>query len=137
MHAIKKVEKGTHVEIQKDFQNMLYFHDSLYGLWGKNLYWCSLSKHLLWNWITILDLGPTILSQILDMSWSNRILWVLSFEHNPEFLFQYWWFNSSLVFDKILLHFQMVLNSRHANIFPKHILHIKSYNQQVEFATES
>ena len=32
MHAIKKVKKGTHVEIQNDFQNMFNFYDSLYGL---------------------------------------------------------------------------------------------------------
>ena len=32
MHAIKKVEKGTHVEIKNDLQNMLHFYDSLYSL---------------------------------------------------------------------------------------------------------
>ena len=32
MHANKKVKKGTYVEIQNDFQNMIKFYDSLYGL---------------------------------------------------------------------------------------------------------
>ena len=32
MHAIKKMKKGSHVEIQNDFQNMFKFYDSLYGL---------------------------------------------------------------------------------------------------------
>ena len=32
MDAIKKVKKGTYVEIQNDFQNMFNFYDSLYGL---------------------------------------------------------------------------------------------------------
>ena len=32
MHAIKKVKKGTYIEIQNDFQNMFEFYDSLYGL---------------------------------------------------------------------------------------------------------
>ena len=31
MHAIKKVKKGTYVEIQNDFQNMFNFYYSLYG----------------------------------------------------------------------------------------------------------
>ena len=46
MHAIKKIKKVTYVEIQNDFQNMLKFYDSLYGLWVKGLYWCSLWEHL-------------------------------------------------------------------------------------------
>ena len=32
MHAIKKVKKGTYIEIQNDFQNMFKFSNSLYGL---------------------------------------------------------------------------------------------------------
>ena len=28
----KKLQKGTYVEIQNDFQNMFNFYDSLYGL---------------------------------------------------------------------------------------------------------
>ena len=32
LHAIQKVKKGTHIEIQNDFQNMFQFYDSLYGL---------------------------------------------------------------------------------------------------------
>ena len=32
MHAIKKVKKGTYIEIQNDFQNIFKFYDSLYGL---------------------------------------------------------------------------------------------------------
>ena len=32
MHVIKKVKKGTYIEIQNDFQNMFEFYDSLYGL---------------------------------------------------------------------------------------------------------
>ena len=32
MHAIKKVKKGTYIEIQNDFRNMFEFYDSLYGL---------------------------------------------------------------------------------------------------------
>ena len=35
MPAIKKVSKGTHVEIQNDFQNMFKFYDSLYGFMSK------------------------------------------------------------------------------------------------------
>ena len=41
IHAMKKVKKGTYIEIQNDFQNMFKFYDSLYGLWIKGLYWCS------------------------------------------------------------------------------------------------
>ena len=32
MHAIKKVKKGTYVEIQNDYQNMFNLYDSIYGL---------------------------------------------------------------------------------------------------------
>ena len=46
MHAIKKVKKGTYIEIQNGFQNMFKFYDSLYGLWVKGLYWCLLWGHL-------------------------------------------------------------------------------------------
>ena len=31
MPAIKKVEIGTYVEIQNDFQNLFNFYDSLHG----------------------------------------------------------------------------------------------------------
>ena len=32
MHAITKLQKRLHIEIQNDFQNMFRFYDSLYGL---------------------------------------------------------------------------------------------------------
>ena len=32
MHSIKKVKKGTYVEIQNYFQSMFSFYDSIYGL---------------------------------------------------------------------------------------------------------
>ena len=32
MHAIKKVKKGTYVEIQNDYQNMFNLYDSIYNL---------------------------------------------------------------------------------------------------------
>ena len=37
MHAIKKVKKGSYIEIQNDFPKKFKFHDSLYGLWVKGL----------------------------------------------------------------------------------------------------
>ena len=32
MHAIKKIKKGTYVEIQNEFQDMFKFYDSIYYL---------------------------------------------------------------------------------------------------------
>ena len=49
MHAIKKDKKETYVEIQNHSQNMFKFYDSLYGLWVKGLYWCSLWWNLPWK----------------------------------------------------------------------------------------
>ena len=49
MHAITKLKKIPHNEIQNYFQNMFHFYDSLYGLWVKGLYWCSLWGHLPWK----------------------------------------------------------------------------------------
>ena len=45
----KKNYKRTYIEIKNDFQNMFKFYDSLYGLWLKGLYWCSLWGHLPWK----------------------------------------------------------------------------------------
>ena len=41
MHAITKFQKGPHIEIQNNFQNMFCFYDSFNGLRVKSLYWCS------------------------------------------------------------------------------------------------
>ena len=34
MHAIKKLGKGIHIEIENYFQIMFHFYNSLYGLWA-------------------------------------------------------------------------------------------------------
>ena len=60
MHAIKKIKKGTYIEIQHYFHNMSKFYDSLYGLQSKGIILMFVMGTSTLKKTVKLDLWPTV-----------------------------------------------------------------------------